>query len=412
MNSKKIIAYGILLPVLAATALLFGTGIGDTQARYVTVAGWHTQVYEPADAVYSNILEQGGQTVLLGQLDPAEEYTTQMWVASVGANTTGKLVCEPVENGEYVTVSFPEQLTLVDGVPQEFTLTLNPTALAQDIRRETVTVKLRMYWQQDPALEAILELDLLPVGTEQQPNVPEAGSDKRDLSTYVTFMENYAPGSLLSVRCNIPQDSTSWRLGLLDGDSREKPFPAMTRYSLDGGRNYYILAQEGEISLPVDTEAAVDVLLDFSRADISQIINNGIINLHVSGSADSWTGTSVCSVNAELSLPGDSENTAVAVVTQHRSLQLQIPRMWDGTQLEYTITRQGKQSSAPMPSVAVGDGVLTVSAEDGLPKPGTYILTLTWKYGEVEIANRRIVLFVNYSAYADAAIITEGGNAV
>jgi hypothetical protein len=120
----------------------------------------------------------------------------------------------------------------------------------------------------------------------------------------------------------------------------------------------------------------------------------------------------VCSVNAELSLPGDSENTAVAVVTQHRSLQLQIPRMWDGTQLEYTITRQGKQSSAPMPSVAVGDGVLTVSAEDGLPKPGTYILTLTWKYGEVEIANRRIVLFVNYSAYADAAIITEGGNAV
>ncbi len=415
MDMRKKITYGILLPVLAATVLTAGAGIGEAQARYVTVAGWHTQIYAPANAVNSNILAEGGQTVLLGETDPATDCSMDVWFASTGGNTTGRLVCEPVENGEYVTAVFPSQLTLVDGVRQTFTLTLRPTVLAQTARQETITVKLRLYWQPNPQLSATLELVLLPTeGTYQNAVVSDAAkSNKLDLTSYLTFMENYAPGSLLPVSCRIPEGCTAWRLGLLDGEAMEKAFPAMTRYSLDGGDHYYMLGRQSHIALPVNTET-VNVLLDFSRVDVSDIIYNGLINLCVSADADSWTGTSMCSVNAELTLPGHSENTAVAVVTRQQPLQLSIPRLWDGTVLEYTIQRQGKASEKPMPAVTVGDGVLTVSAEDGQPKPGTYVMTLSWKYGDVEVASRRIVLFVNYAAYADAVnpaarILAEGG---
>lgn len=417
MKKQKTMIYGILLSALVAVALAGSLCMQESQARYVSVAGWHTQVYDPVNTVTSSLLIKGGQTVLIGKVPAEEAYQLPVWFAAEGGNITGNLVCEAVENGEYITVDFPKDITLVQGVPQNFTLTLEPTVLAKDPRTENVPVKLRMYWAEDPALEAVLQLELLPVGYREEESQPDG--QLRDLSEYVTIMEKYAPGSLLSMTCNIPAECTAWRLGMLDENSLDMPFPALTRYSLDSGKSYRMLPKAGWIDLPLQTDAPVTVWFDFSYVETDKTVFGGLLSITVSGeAAGQWHGKNIFSVDAELSLPTSSADGSVVVVTQDTPLEILIPADWANTQLEYTLTRQGKHSDAPLPAVTIQEGKIIVSAEDGLPKPGTYILTLMWMAGDLQVAQRQIVLFVNYSAYADcvntlqqaAPTTTEGGD--
>lgn len=413
MKKRQKIIYGILLPTAAALALTGALGVQESQARYVTVAGWHTQVYDPANAVTSSLLVRGGQTVMIGELAPESSYQLPVRFAAEGANVTGALSCEALEHGEYIQVDYPSNLTLIQGTPQNFTLTLTPTALALDPRDETVTVKLRMRWEEDPALEAILQIELLPAG--QQTSVSQTSGTARDLSEYVTIMEDYAPGSLLGMTCNIPEDCTSWQLGMLDGNFQDVAFPAGTRYSLDGGESYRMLPKDARIDLAADAGTPVSVWFDFSQVATEKTVFGGMLSISVSGeAAGQWYGKNIFSVNAELELPADSEKGSVAMVTRQRPLELTVPQAWDHTQMEYTLTRQGAESDAPMPTVTVKDGKVLVSATDGQAKPGTYTLVLSWKVGQLEIARRQIVLFVNYSAYAASVntaqtTITKGG---
>lgn len=417
MKKQKKILYGMLLSALMAAVMTGSLCVQESQARYVSVASWHTQIYDPVNTVTSSLLIQGGHTVLIGKISSEEAYQLPVWFAAEGGSITGNLVCEAVENGEYITVDFSQNLTLVQGVPQNFTLTLEPSALAKDPRTENVPVKLRMYWAEDPSLEALLQLELLPVGTREEESQPEG--NLRDLSSYVTVMENYAPGSLLSMTCNIPEECTLWRLGMLDGDSLDMPFPALTRYSLDNGQSYRMLAKDGWIDLPVGTGEPVTVWFDFSCVGKEKTVFGGLLSITVAGeTAGQWYGKNIFSVDAELALPPCSEDGSVAIVTQDTPLELLIPANWANTRLEYTLVRQGKQSEAPLPKVTVQEGKIIVSAEDRLPKAGTYLLTLFWMVDDLQVAQRKIVLFVNYSSYADVvnipqetvAITTEGGD--
>lgn len=407
MKIQKKIAYGLLLPAAALTLLAAGMSLQESQARYVTVAGWHTQVYEPADAVTSSLLIKGGHNVLIGTLAPDTAYQLPVWLAAEGGNITGTLVCEPLENSEYITVDFPENITVVQGVPQNFTLTIQPTELALGLLEEKIPVKVRMYWAEDPSLEATLQLEIDPAFREDNSTAQPSGT-MRDLGSYATVMQDYAPGSLLGMTCNIPIGCTSWRLGMLDGNSMDMPFPAGTRYSLDNGQSYYMIPKDGWIDLPVDTGAPVQLWFDFSCVGAEKTVFGGILSITVSAEAkDQWYGKNIFSVNANLELPNNSEDGAVALVTQDEPLQLSIPFDWDRTRLEYTLTRQGGDSEAPLPTVTVKDGKILVSAQDGQPKPGGYLLTLTWMIDDLLIARRQIVLFVNYTAYAEPVNIPE-----
>ena len=408
MKIKNKIAYGMLLPVAALALLSASLGVQESQARYVTVAGWHTQMYEPAESVTSSLLVRGGHHVLIGTLTPQSVYQLPVWFAAEGGNITATLVCETVECGEYVTVDFPANLTMVQGTPQNFTLTIQPTELAQNLPEDGVDVELLMYLEEDPSLKASLHIQLLPAAQEIQTAQTQADGTRQDLGSYVKIMEDYAPGSLLGMTCTIPEGCTSWRMGMLDGKSLNMPFPAGTRYSLDDGKSYWMLPKDTWIDLPVDTGAPVTLWFDFSRVDTDKIVFGGILNITVSGEAEGqWYGENIFSVNAKLELPSNSQESSVALLTQDAPLQLSVPAQWDRTRLEYTLTRQGKESDAPMPAVTVTEGKITVSAQDGQPKPGTYLLTLTWLIDDLQIARRQIVLFVNYTAYAEPVNIPE-----
>ena len=407
MKKQKKIAYGILLPVMAAAMMVAGLCVPESEARYVTVASWHTQMYAPESGLSSSLLIKGGHTVMIGEMTADGNYQLPVKFTSTGANMTGTLVCEAVENGEYVTAEFPETLALTKNVAKSVTLTLKPAAIAQEARTETVTVKLQMYWKDDPSMAATLQMDLLPPGKTPAGETPTSGT-ARDLSNYVKIMEDYARGGLLSMTCTIPDDCTSWRIGMLDKNNQYAALPAGTRYSLDGGKSFRMIPKSTWLALPVNTGAPVEIWFDFSLAGEDSVIVGGIINIAVSGeAAGQWHGKNIFSVNANLDLPGGPEDTEVAVVTRNQPLVLSVPAKWDRTQLEYTITRQGKTSSAPLPKVTVQEGKVTVSASDGLPKAGTYILTLTWKINGLQVAQRQVAVFVNYSVYADPANIPQ-----
>ena len=416
MKKRNKIAYGILLPVMAAAVLAGSVCLPESHARYVSVAGWNTQVYDPENTVTSSLLAQGGHTAVLGSISPEDSYQLPVWFLSEADNCTGTLVCETVENGEYITADFPQQLTLAMGVRQTFTLTLTPTQIAQSLT-ETVTVTLQMYWKENPDLKATLQLTLTPSQT-QSPSQPSG--TLQDLSGYVTVMEKYAPGGLLGMTCNIPEGCTAWRLGLLDENSLDVAFPAGTRYTLDGGQSYYMLPKDGWIDLPVTTGAPVSIWFDFSRVETAKIIHSGILSITVSGeSAGQWYGKNVFSVNADLQLPANSENSATAVVTRNTPLQLSIPQNWENIRLEYTLTRHGTHSDAPMPAVTVKENKMIISAQDAQPKAGTYTLELVWMADQLQVASRRVVFFVNYTPYAEgantlqtASILTEGEETV
>lgn len=416
MEKRNKIAYGILFLAMAAAVLAGSLCLPESYARYVTVAGWHTQVYDPVNTVTSSLLVQGGHTALLGSLSPNESYQLPVWFLSETDNCTGTLVCETVENGEYITVDFPQELTLAMGVRQTFTLTLTPTQIAQSLP-ETVSVQLKMYWKEDPNLKATLQLELVPEQTQSQ---AQSDGTLQDLSGYVTVMEKYAPGSLLGMTCNIPEGCTAWRLGMLDENSLDMAFPAGTRYTLNNGQSYYMLPKDGWIDLPVTAVTPVAIWFDFSGVETETIIFNGILSITVSGeAAGQWYGKSVFAINADLQLPANSEDGAAAVVTRNAPLELSIPQNWDNTRLEYTLTRQGAQSDAPMPAVTVKENKIIISAQDGQPKAGTYSLELVWMVDQLQVASRRVVFFVNYTPYADeantlqtASILTEGEETV
>ena len=185
MGRNKIMLYGLLLvPVLLLTVAV--ASVGDARARYINTDSWYTSLtVEPAGQVTGNCLTEGGQTVLLGQMELQElqvPFTMNSpqtvsgvfdWEVREGADylQAGLLLGE-----EVITKQTAVELAAGESI---FDLQLMPTEQALTSVHEEITVTVRVSWiTQTQTLTADFRT-ALPALTEaaQTPSDPDTPSE-------------------------------------------------------------------------------------------------------------------------------------------------------------------------------------------------------------------------------------------
>lgn len=220
----------------------------------------------------------------------------------------------------------------------------------------------------------------------------------------VSALASFALEGGLPISTTLPENSKKLIVSLTDGE-----LPAFTRYSADGGENWYMLYYGGSICVDVAEmpvfEGGQCLLLDLYYTDWS---SSDPLYLSVVARAEDGLYT------------GEVESEATAVLFQTRTvetplmmgvsspLEVAVPEGWAECEKEFSLDRlelyNGSTAYRAVNDNSVwiefGEDNVTVSVGDILPTAGTYCLTIRYKYGGVCFAESEITFFVNYSSVA------------
>lgn len=396
MEQTRKHTYWLLLPVcvLLLLSLLVCT-VGRTQSRYTTVTGWQMALTTQQAVVESNLLTAYGQTVLL-DLPVEESRIIPLSLSLSGASyCSGTLTCEIEAGEEYLEAVFSQSEIYLDDQAATATLTLTPTAQALALTTaETAALRISWVSESGEPLQAEFYITLRPAESAEDEDSVAAETTAED--SWVTGMENFAPDGLLALRVNAPDGCDKVLLTAASGE----PFPAMTRYSTDGGSTYTLLYDGGTIELA----GSSSVLLDCSRADISSVVTDDCMAITASA-LSGQTVVSSCSFDtmADLKLPSVVPEKVPAIVTEDAPLVIYASDYYGTSSAEVhrLFSTENEGTGEAMPEIIVQDGIVLITSADGQARPGTYRLALTWNYEDIQIARREIVFYVNYTAYVD-----------
>ena len=262
-------------------------------------------------------------------------------------------------------------------------------------------------------------------------------------------LRSFAQSEALPVKIVLAPDVTSVKLGLWveetiretaeDGTVTEStrmvlsPLPDDTRFSLNGGQSYYMLADGSIVELNLEAVTELPVLMDFSHAKLRQ-------EEKLTLAMEAWAGetllascdastipdvTELCrtlthalaQAEAETETTETTETTASdpwqgKILTRDNCLEVVLPLHWWDAQLEYSldilaVTDYGVLEYRPV-ALSAGSlsakrtsygGVhnLVLQIGDMLPQAGTYRLNMKWKYEDICFAQAQTTFFINYS---------------
>ena len=221
----------------------------------------------------------------------------------------------------------------------------------------------------------------------------------------MSTLKDFSLKAPLPIALDIPDDTARVTVNLSDDD-----LPAFTRYSTDGGENWYMLYYGGEIDIDVYesalfTELGMSLLLDLSYTDW-----DSTEPLYLFGKAYTdggwYTGTVLSMPHAMLFSTRTSRSPMV--LTEDKPLALPLTESWAECGERVTLERLTAQNSdasraeyeeifCDSINVSLEDASVTVSVGDSLPEAGTYRLTIEYSYGDIYFAQSQITFFVNYS---------------
>ena len=282
-----------------------------------------------------------------------------------------------------------------------------------------------------------------------QPQEPEEEKDPIRLETLGKFDSN----GMLPVRLVMTDNVTSIRLGLGRSytDDREDPegtpldvlpLPYHTRFSLDGGKSYYMLGSSSVAEFTVEDIRELEVLLDFRYTGMTDGTGFRLVMDAYEGEnlAANCTQTTICSApsasvkavvydraeyearptaeqleesGAEpVKLTGEKDSW---VLNQHTVLELTLPNEWQEAELVYniellTVEEDGSLAYKRIDPAASGLVVthndnerehnLVLTIGDRLPQAGTYRINMEWTYGNICYIRKQTTFFINYAADA------------
>lgn len=312
MDKNRTMTYMALLLSLGMTAGAV-LSVGDAQARNTAdTKPYYTVLQAQSGRIRSDFLvSEGKQTVLLGSLDSGETVSasftleardpvqTQMvWYATDGAPAQVQVDFR-MEAG---TGSYTDNRYLDMSAGSKAVVTLMITADESIPKDKTMHVEVYC-----GSLDAVFQVDLMadppvveepgktivpteleetiaptePVETidpaeQVEPTEETALNESEEqvgiISELATIelktLSEFELTELLPVKAALSGQADRLRIGL-----EAEPLPAMTRYTADGGQNWYVLYEEGYIELegvPNGEEPAQwHLLVDFTRTELS-----------------------------------------------------------------------------------------------------------------------------------------------
>lgn len=299
MKRKSLILYlALLLPVL----LLWGmtVSIGPAQARVEGTINQVTTVLRPLPgAVGSDLLIPAeNQTIVLGSLGAGETVTAEFTLEATAA-VYGPLDCVVLDEGELPILAQVQesegliaegQMQMDAGTQSVVTLTITAPETIPAARTARVRVDFMgltgiflVDLEQDPPVE---EPDLEETEPEQ-PDVPDdtesaapeetEGEDPTEptetapaeepaqpepVELTLSTLNEFEISNCLPLKLTVSGTPEMVCIGL----NGEETLPEWTRYSLDGGQNWYLLYFGGYLENPNTDQ----ILLDFSRTALAE----------------------------------------------------------------------------------------------------------------------------------------------
>ena len=203
---------------------------------------------------------------------------------------------------------------------------------------------------------------------------------------------NLLTNSLLEIKLAASGEADRAALTLGSG------FPAGTRYSTDGGSNWYLLYFGGAIWLEAGAE--LSVLVDVT--DASEVSEGTQIL-----SAESYCcNERITTLSSEVCY-GTATLTSTGLMTDPgETLTVTLPECMGAYEFIYTIeilttdatgNLTYADATAAFAVTVDATNILTVRFADQLPQAGTYRLNLTWNDGDTRYVMDPIPFFISYS---------------
>lgn len=230
-----------------------------------------------------------------------------------------------------------------------------------------------------------------PTEPETEPTEPTAPSAEVLLEAPDTY----------HAQSNVPlkiTPATDGRICLSLGAGEEiRNFPRGTRYSLDNGNSYYLLYQEGTITLDVLAAVPQTLLLDLTHTILageeSLTITDGSASVTVTAQTDP-----LCTVSTK-------------VLTEDGELVLDLNAPWQDSTLTYSLEMltAGESGKVFVPMELSQDSLwaeetgnrLVLSIGKVLPPPGTYRVCLSWSRDGLCLGKFDTFFFINYEMQND-----------
>ena len=259
---------------------------------------------------------------------------------------------------------------------------------------------------------------------------------------------------MLPVRLVMTDKVTSLRLGLGKSyqDDREDPentpldvlpLPRYTRFSLNGGKSYYMLAESNVAEFAVQNIKELALLLDFRYTGLEDGTGIRLVMDAYEGEdrAANCTQTTICSApaasvkaavydralyearpTAEEQLQSGEEPVKLVsqndnwVLNQKTVLELTLPTEWQDADLTYkvellTVDEDGGLAYKLIDPDASGLVIthnddeeekhnIVLMIGEKLPQAGTYRINMEWTYGDLCYIRKQTTFFINYAADA------------
>lgn len=396
LHHRTIGKFSAVFCVLLLTLTL---AVGVTQARYNNATSW-TGYYDPVvQQLSSDVLKPEGQTVIL-----------QPWEATPGAARTQEIRLMTNKEAAYVTLqcstdspyiaaSLDQSGLYASDTGETVKLQLTVTDEAQYLTQITtarVSVTMKSY-DQTQTLRAHYQITLLPSGMTL-PDVKDS-----ELEANLTITPDQAERTFAwqeKLVFTVLADSNADSVELMfNGDV----FPKGTRYCVE--REWYVLADDMTIRVPVTAGTAKPIALDFSQTTTNpqQIIHITAV-AYLGNEITDQMDFAVRATRVPLEI---GEMTTDPVIRHSGSITVPITGDEEGLVLLVQQLKRTDSGSMYVQSDALsvqlkpdganeGNYLLEISNKTGKAPAGTYRITLIRMCDNQIVSTCQMVFFVHY----------------
>ena len=509
MAKKRINVYWLLLLVLMYCASIL-LSVGQTEARFNDAVSATTLVGSQQMEITSNCLvaaKDANVTVLGGRMNLITSTKLSFWLKSTGADAVGVLrwgVQNP-DHAQYLKITMqsgadvisPEaEIDLLEDVPMELTMTLTPTETARNTIHEEMKIYVLVTWgdrmwgtfqvilpevKEETEPEGTEPEGTEPEGTEPEGTEPEGtepeGTEPGETEPGETIPEETDPedeekapirletlsrfdaAGMLPVNVVLTEDVTSVRIGLgqTDPDAEEDPekpvaevlpLPGKTRFSLDGGENFYMLYEGSVAEFSVEGMTSFTMLLDLRYTGME--VGTGFLLAMDAYAGEEHTANSFARTICGTTKPvraavydkqayqkrqtrsAEEEEEPLKkqgsyILNQNTVLELTMPEEWQeaetayslefltlaedktleykpvslktsGLQMLYEEEAQTDADAQKEDPEDIRKDTLVLGIGEKLPPAGTYRINMEWTYEGVCYAKKQMTFFINYAA--------------
>lgn len=361
-----------------------------TLAHNENTASWQGGLqFLKKTAITSNLLSAKGQTVVIGQM--SQTQTVEIQLICEGGVPEG--IFTYTASDGYVAVDFGQPQ--VSGSMLTVDVTFTQAVTLDAAHTETVQIVWTPDDNQSELLWADFQVPIVPE-SENSENLPDnSDTPKADKNLIAVCGKNYSNEMPIALTLSPNPGYTIWLSG------NDEPFPAMTRYTING--KTVVLYDGGEI--PIQADQSVTVLVDVSRTPLASAASCEV-TASVNQGDQKYTHTVELNriEHGHFVQPDDP-----LILTVGNTLDLLAKNRWEVCSNAYTLYRletdnngeigwvklEEAQSGIQRGENGAGNICLFI-AEGSRPLAGTYMLRLARIFGDTEVFCEEIAFFVQY----------------